>query len=45
VSLFAHNLTNSHPLLFESRDVTFEDLYFARSSRPRTIGATLSYRY
>jgi outer membrane receptor protein involved in Fe transport len=45
VSLYAQNLTNSHPLLFESRDITNENLYFARSTRPRTIGLTASYRY
>lgn len=45
VSVFGQNLTNSHPLLFESRDITNENLYFARSTRPRTIGLTASYRY
>jgi outer membrane receptor protein involved in Fe transport len=45
LSLFGQNLTNSHPLLFESRDITNENLYFARSTRPRTIGVTASYRY
>jgi iron complex outermembrane receptor protein len=45
VSLYGQNLTNTHPLLFESRDTTAENLYFARSTRPRTIGVTLSYRY
>jgi iron complex outermembrane recepter protein len=45
VSLFGQNLTNTHPLLFESRDTTASPLYFARSTRPRTIGVTLSYRY
>jgi outer membrane receptor protein involved in Fe transport len=45
VSLFGQNLTNTHPLMFESRDTTASPLYFARSTRPRTIGVTLSYRY
>jgi iron complex outermembrane recepter protein len=45
VSMFAQNLTNTHPLMFESRDTTASPLYFARSTRPRTIGVTLSYRY
>jgi iron complex outermembrane recepter protein len=45
VSLYGQNLTNEHPLLFESRDTTAEDLYFARSTRPRTIGLTATYRY
>jgi len=45
VSLFGQNLTNTHPLMFESRDTTASPLYFARSTRPRTVGVTLSYRY
>jgi iron complex outermembrane receptor protein len=45
LSLFGQNLTNEHPLLFESRDITNENLYFARSTRPRTVGVTASYRY
>jgi outer membrane receptor protein involved in Fe transport len=45
LSLYGQNLTNSHPLLVESRDATNEDLYFDRSTRPRTIGLTASYRY
>ncbi len=45
VSVFGQNLTNTHPLMFESRDTTASPLYFARSTRPRTLGVTLSYRY
>lgn len=45
VSVYGQNLTNSHPLLFETRDTTASPLYFERSTRPRTIGVTVSYRY
>ena len=48
LSLFAQNLTNTHPLQFSSRDIAFDatdNLYFGRSTRPRTIGLTATYRY
>jgi len=45
LSIFGQNLTNEHPLLFVTRDTTASNLYFARSSRPRTIGLTATYRY
>ena len=48
VSVFANNLTNEHPQLFASRDVTVnsvDNLYYGRSVRPRTIGLTATYRY
>jgi iron complex outermembrane receptor protein len=47
VSLFANNLTNAHPQLFISRDIAapFDEQYFARGVRPRTIGVTATYRY
>ncbi len=47
LSLFANNLTDAHPVLFQSRDVAapFDTLYFQRTQRPRTIGATVIYRY
>jgi len=47
LSLFAQNVTNSHPILYESRDVpyTYDDLYFAHTWRPRTIGMTGIYRF
>jgi iron complex outermembrane recepter protein len=47
VSLFANNVTDAHPQLFVSRDIAapFDEQYFARSVRPRTIGVTATYRY
>ena len=47
LSLYAQNLTNAHPTLFKSRDIAadFDQLYFARGVRPRTIGITGTYRY
>ncbi len=47
LSLFANNVTDAHPQLFLSRDIAapFDEQYFARSVRPRTIGVTATYRY
>ncbi|MBS0420190.1 MAG: TonB-dependent receptor [Proteobacteria bacterium] len=45
VSVFGQNLTNSHPLLVRSRDTTGSPLYFDRSIRPLTVGATATYRF
>ncbi len=47
VSLFAQNLTNTHPVLFKSRDLAdpSDQLYFERGLRPRTLGITAAYRY
>ena len=47
VSLFANNVTDAHPQLFLSRDIAapFDEQYFARSVRPRTVGVTATYRY
>jgi iron complex outermembrane recepter protein len=46
VSLFVQNLTDAHPVLFESRDSPEDDnLYFQRTQRPRTIGLTATWRY
>jgi iron complex outermembrane recepter protein len=51
LSLYADNVTNSHPLEFEARDIaplggpTTDLLYFGRGMRPRTIGVTATYRY
>jgi iron complex outermembrane receptor protein len=52
LSVFGNNLTNQHPLLFESRDIppnlptaAPDNLYYARTTRPRTIGITATYRY
>jgi hypothetical protein len=46
--VYANNLTNAHPLMFESRDIAYnatDTLYFGRGVRPRTIGVTATYRY
>jgi iron complex outermembrane recepter protein len=47
VSVFANNVTDTHPQLFLSRDIAadFDQQYFARSVRPRTVGVTATYRY
>jgi outer membrane receptor protein involved in Fe transport len=47
VSLFANNVTDTHPQLFLSRDIAApsDQQYFARGVRPRTIGITATYRY
>jgi hypothetical protein len=52
LSIFGNNLTNQHPLLFESRDIppnlptsAPDNLYFGRTTRPRTVGITATYRY
>jgi iron complex outermembrane recepter protein len=50
LSVYGNNLTNSNPLMFESRDiavfpVSTDNLYFGRGVRPRTIGVTATYRY
>lgn len=47
VSLFAKNLFDQHPVLFENRDfaASYVTLYWQRSVAPRTIGLTASYRY
>lgn len=47
LSFYGSNLTNSFPILFQSRDVpaTYDTLYFQRSQRPRTLGITATYRY
>jgi len=48
LSAYANNLTNSLPLMFESRDIAYsptDTLYFGRSVRPRTMGVTATYRY
>jgi iron complex outermembrane recepter protein len=48
VSLFAQNVLDQNPVLFESRDIgynAFDNLYFARGQRPRTIGITATYQY
>jgi iron complex outermembrane receptor protein len=48
ISVYGNNLTNAHPLMFESRDIAYDPtdlLYFGRGVRPRTIGVTAIYRY
>ncbi len=48
LSAYANNITNSLPLMFESRDIAYtptDTLYYGRSVRPRTIGVTATYRY
>lgn len=44
-SLFGQNLTDSHPVVFRTRDTTSSDLFFSHSIRPRMLGATVTYRY
>jgi iron complex outermembrane receptor protein len=47
LSLFGQNLTDSHPIMFVSRDFAapYVQQYWERSVRPRTVGITLTYRY
>ena len=48
LSLYGNNLTDAHPLLYESRDIAYsvtDTLYFGRGVRPRTFGVTATYRY
>jgi outer membrane receptor protein involved in Fe transport len=45
VSLFGTNLTNTHPVLFDSRYYPPLPLFFDTTWRPRTIGVTATYRY
>jgi hypothetical protein len=47
VSLFAKNLFDEHPILFENRDfaASYVTLYWQRSVAPRTVGLTATYRY
>ena len=45
VSMFAQNLTNSHPLLSHTRDTNSSDLFYDHTIRPRTIGITTTYRH
>jgi outer membrane receptor protein involved in Fe transport len=44
LSLFAQNLTDSHPVLSHTRDTTTSDLFYDHTVRPRTIGLTATYR-
>jgi len=44
LSVFAQNLTDSHPVLFHTRDTTTSDLFYDHTVRPRTVGVTVTYR-
>jgi iron complex outermembrane receptor protein len=44
LSLFAQNLTDSHPVLSHTRDTTASDLFYDHTVRPRTVGITATYR-
>lgn len=48
LSVYGNNLTNSHPLMYESRDIPvngYDELYFGRGVRPLMFGVTGTYRY
>jgi iron complex outermembrane recepter protein len=45
LSLYGTNLTNTHPVLFDSRYYPPLPLFFDTTWRPRTIGLTATYRY
>jgi hypothetical protein len=48
LSVYGNNLTNAHPLMFESRDIAYtptDTLYFGRGMRPRTVGLTGTYHF
>jgi iron complex outermembrane receptor protein len=44
LSLFAQNLTDSHPVLTHTRDTTSSTLFYDHTIRPRIIGITATYR-
>ncbi len=44
LSLFAQNLTDSHPVLTHTRDTNTSDLFYDHTIRPRTLGITVTYR-
>ncbi|MFW2851920.1 TonB-dependent receptor [Sphingomonas sp. TX0543] len=44
-AIFVQNLTNSRPLLFQYRDSTATTLFTANTFTPRTIGASIDFRY
>jgi len=44
-SIFANNLFDTAPLLGKLRDTETSPLFYYRTTRPRTIGLTVSYRY
>ena len=47
LSIFAQNVLDQHPVLFENRDFAapYVQIYWQRSVQPRTIGLTATYRY
>jgi outer membrane receptor protein involved in Fe transport len=45
LSLFAQNLTDSHPILTHTRDTISSNLLYDHTIRPRTIGITATYRH
>jgi outer membrane receptor protein involved in Fe transport len=47
ISVYGNNLTDAHPLQFESRDIAgpTDTLYFGRGVRPLQAGVTAIYRY
>jgi iron complex outermembrane recepter protein len=44
LSLFAQNLTDSHPVLSHTEDINGSGLFYDHTIRPRTIGITATYR-
>jgi iron complex outermembrane receptor protein len=44
LSLFAKNLTDSHPVMSHTEDTTTSGLFYDHTIRPRTIGITATYR-
>jgi outer membrane receptor protein involved in Fe transport len=45
LSLFAQNVTDSHPVYSHTRDTNESELFFNHTIRPRTIGVTMTYRH
>jgi iron complex outermembrane receptor protein len=44
LSLYAQNLTDSHPVVSHTQDTGSSGLFFNHTVRPRTIGLTATYR-
>ncbi len=47
ISIYGNNLTDAHPIEYESRDIAgaTDSLYFGRGVRPLQAGVTAIYRY
>jgi hypothetical protein len=45
ISVFGTNLTNTHPVLFDSRYFSPVPIFFDTTTRPRTFGLTATLRY